>query len=35
MLSGPGVTKVSRNGMEPLLLGTFAVNCMCGSMELM
>ena len=35
MLSGPGVTKVSKNGMDPLVLGTSAVNCMCGPMELM
>ena len=35
MLSGPGVTKVSKNGMDPLLLETSVVNCMRGSMELM
>ena len=31
MLSGPGETKVSRNGMDLLLLTTYSVNCMCGS----
>ena len=33
MLSGQGVTKLSRIGMDPLLLGTSAVNYMCGSKE--
>ena len=35
MLLGPGVTKVSRNGMNQLLLATSAVNYMCGSVGLM
>ena len=35
MLSGPWETNVSRNGMDPLMLGTSMVNCMCGLMELM
>ena len=34
MLSGPGLTNMSKNGMDPLVLGACAVNCMCGSMEL-
>ena len=34
MLSGPWDARVSKNGMNPLLLGTFVVNCICGSMEL-
>ena len=33
-MTGPGVTRVSKNGMDPLVVGTCAVICMCGSMEL-
>ena len=35
VLPGPGETRVSKKGMEPLLLGTFVVNWICRSMELM
>ena len=35
VLSGPGGTKMSKIGMDPLVLGTSAVNCLCGSVELM
>ena len=34
VLSGPGETRVSRNRIHPLLLGTSVVNCICGSVEL-
>ena len=34
VLSGPGECKVSKRGMDPLLLGTSVVNCIYGSMEL-
>ena len=34
-LSGLGETKMSRNGMDPSVLGNSAVNCLGGSMELM
>ena len=30
VLSGAEETKVSKKGMDPLLLGTSVVNCMCG-----
>ena len=33
MLLGPDVTKVFKNVMEPLLLGTSTVNSVCGSMS--
>ena len=33
MVAQPGVTMLSKNGMD--LLGISAVNCMCGSMGLM
>ena len=35
VLLGPGVTLVSRNGMEPSGPGSSTVNCMLGSCELM
>ena len=35
MLSGPSVNKLSKNHVDPLVLGTSVVNCMCGSMELL
>ena len=34
MSSGLGDTRVSKNGIDPLLLGTSVVNCICGSVEL-
>ena len=34
VLSGLWETKVSRNGMDPSLLGTSVVNCVWGSMKL-
>ena len=34
-LSGPGATKLSKNGIDLLLLETSVVTCICGSMELM
>ena len=34
-LSGPGETKVSKNVMDPLLLGTSVVNPISGSTVLM
>ena len=35
VLSGPGETKVSRNGMDPSVLGVSWVNLMFGLMVLM
>ena len=35
VLFGPGVTLMSRNGMEPSVPGSSTVNCMLGSCELM
>ena len=35
VLLGPGVTLVSRNGMDPSDPGSSTVNCMLGSCELM
>ena len=35
MLSGPGVTKVYRKGIDPLMLVTSAMKCICESMKLM
>ena len=34
VLLGPGETRVSKKGMEPLSLGFSVVNWICGSMEL-
>ena len=34
VLLGPGVTLVSRKGMEPSVPGSSTVNCMLGSCEL-
>ena len=35
VLLGPGVTLMSRNGIEPSAAGSSTVNCMLGSCELM
>ena len=35
VLLGPGVTLVSRKGMNPSVPGSSTVNCMLGSCELM
>ena len=35
MLSGPDFTSISRKGIDPSVLGSSAVNCMLGSMEMM
>ena len=35
VFSDPWETKVCKKGMDPSLLGTSMMNCMCGSMELM
>ena len=35
VLFGPGVTLVSKNGLEPSVSGCSTVNCMLGSYEVM